>query len=70
MQKSAEQHSVEEYDLFNMKSADQRKLYTVTVEVNGKPVVMEIDTEACYSIISGAMHKQLWPEEHLMPIAV
>ena len=50
MQESAEQHTVKEYNLFNMKSADHRKPYTVTLEVNGKPLVMEIDTGAPYSI--------------------
>ena len=43
VQESAEQHSMEEYDLFNMKSVNQCKPYTVTLEVNGKPLVMEID---------------------------
>ena len=42
---------------FDMKSADQRKSYTLTLEVNGKPLVMEIDMGASYSIISGATHK-------------
>ena len=48
MQESAEQHSMEEYSLFNMKSMDQRKPYMVTLKVNGKPLVMEIDTGASY----------------------
>ena len=68
MQESAEQHSVEEYSVFNMKPADPRTPYTV--EVNGKPLVMESDTGASYSTISGATHKQLWPQKHLMPTTV
>ena len=39
----------------------------VTLEVNGKPLVMEIDTGAPYSIISGATHKRLWPQKRLIP---
>ena len=35
-----------------MKSVDQRKPNTVALKVNGKPLVMEIDT-----VISGATHK-------------
>ena len=50
VQESAEQHSLEEYNLFNMKSADQRKPYTATLEVNGKPIVMEIDTHIVMEI--------------------
>ena len=67
---SAEQHTVEESNLFNMKSADQRKPYTVTSKVNGKPLVMEIDTGASYSINSGATRKLLWPQKQLMPTTV
>ena len=37
VQESVEQHSVEEYNLFNMNSVDQWKPYTVILEVNGKP---------------------------------
>ena len=70
MQESVEQHSMEEYILFNMKSVDQQEPYTVTLEVNGKPLVMEIDTGASYSVISGALHKQLWPQKRLMPTTV
>ena len=70
MQESAEQHSVEEYNLFNMKLADERKPYTVTLEVNGKPLAMELDTGASYSVISGATHKLLWPQKQLMPTTV
>ena len=44
MQESAEQHSVEEYNPINMKSVDQRQPYMVMLKVNGKPLVMEIDT--------------------------
>ena len=61
MQESAEQHSVEEYNLFNMKSTDQRKPYKVTIDVNGKPIVMETDMGASHSVISGATHKRLLP---------
>ena len=39
----------------------------VTLEVNGKPLVMEIDTGASYSVISGAAHKRLWPQKQLVP---
>ena len=70
MQESAEQHSIEGYNLFNMKSTDERKLYTVTLEANGKLLVMEIDTGASYSVISGATHKRQWPKNWLMPITV
>ena len=31
---------------------------------------MDIDTGASYSIISGAMHKRLWPQKRLMPTTV
>ena len=37
VQESAEQHSMKEYNLFNMKAADQRKPYTV-LELNRKPL--------------------------------
>ena len=70
VQESAEQHSVEEYNLFNMKSEDQRKPYTVTLDVNGKPPVMETDTGASYSVNSGATHKRLWTQKQLMPTTV
>ena len=54
-----------------MKSAaDQWKPYTVTLEVNGNPIVMEIDTGASYTIISGTMRKRLWPQKRLMPTTV
>ena len=63
--------SVEEYDnLFNMKPADQRKPYTVTLEVNGEPLVMKFDTGASYSVVSRVTHKRLWPRKRLIPSSV
>ena len=56
MQESTEQHSVEEYNPIDMKSADERNPYTETLEVNGKPLVMEFDTGASYSV-SDCGHK-------------
>ena len=61
---------MDEYNLFNMKSVDQRKPYTVTLEVNEKPLVMEIDMGASYSVISRATHKRPRPQKQLLPTAV
>ena len=43
------------------------KPFTVTLEVNGKPEVMEIDSGASFYVISWTTHKQLWPQRCLMP---
>ena len=50
VQESAEQHSVKVYILFDMKSADQLKPYVVKLEINGKPLVMKIDTRASFYV--------------------
>ena len=62
VQESAEEHSMEEYNLFNMKSTNQHQPYMVMLEVNGKALVMEIDRGASFPLfqellISDCGHK-------------
>ena len=52
VQESPESHSMEVYSLYEMKSEKQHQPYTVTLEVNEYPLVMEIDDGTSFSIIS------------------
>ena len=40
---------------------------TVQVQVNGKPIQMELDTGAAVSVISEQLHKKLFPDAKLRP---
>ena len=56
-----------EYTLFSLNSEDRHKPYTVSVEVEGQELTMEIDTGASLSLISETTRKRLWPNKRLLP---
>ena len=66
MQESVELHFVEQCNLFSMKSADWCQSYMVKLEVNEKPLVVEINTGQSFFVISEATHKWLWPQKCLL----
>ena len=52
-----------EYELFYLKDTNSTgNPYKVTVNINGKTLTMEIDTEASLSLVSEQTYKYLWPE--------
>ena len=56
-----------EYSLFSIPSHGTSKPYTVTLEVAGQQLQMEIDTGASLSLISESTCRKLWPKKRLLP---
>ena len=56
-----------EYSLFSIPSNGTSKPYTVTLEVAGQQLQMEIDTGASLSLISESTCRKLWPKKRLLP---
>ena len=54
-----------EYPLHSIKSSLDRPPILITVELDGHPLEMELDTGASVSLISKATFQQLWPEREL-----
>ena len=59
----------EEYSLFNL-SCKQQKPLEITVSMEGKQLVMEVDTGASLSLMSESTCKQLWPNKRIPPANV
>ena len=63
MQDVTETELTAEYSLFNLNLSQRRQPYTVTMNVEGQDLPMEIDTGASLSIISDETRKSLWPNK-------
>ena len=59
----------DEYSLYQL-SARGQKPFVVTVDVEGQPLPMEIDTGATFSLISESTQKRLWPHKKLLPATI
>ena len=57
-----------EFTLFTMGS-NRNSPITVTLQINGQPLVMEVDTGAAVSLISSDIQKKYWPSVTLEPSA-
>ena len=57
-----------EFTLFTVGS-NRNSPITVTLQINGQPLVMEVDTVAAVSLISSDMQKKYWPSVTLKPSA-
>ena len=51
-----------DYPLFHMKSSGRSNPLMVTITVDKRPVLMEVDTGAALSLVSEATFKELWPD--------
>ena len=64
VQKSEEAAEEIEYTLFNLYAhIDSQSPYLVTLQVDGVPLQMEIDTGSSLSLISESTFRQLWPNK-------
>ena len=62
VQKSEEASEENEYTLFKLYAhIDSQSPYLVTLQVDGVPLQMEIDTGSSLSLISESTFRQLWP---------
>ena len=62
VQKLEEAAEENEYTLFNLYAhIDSQSPYLVTLQVDGVPLQMEIDTGSSLSLISESTFQQLWP---------
>lgn len=51
----------------NQVTGKSNRLYLVNLEINGKPLTMEVDTGACMSLISEQTYLQVFPNRVLKP---
>ena len=61
-----EQDSIQnEYPLYCLSDAGRSKPINVEVVVDGKPLMMELDTGAAVSLVSESSYQEYWPDRQL-----
>ena len=57
----------QQYELYNVEGATMPRviLYVVTLTVEGKQMLFEIDTGASFSLVSEVTYHELWPNTPL-----
>ena len=67
---SSNREDDDELQLFTVAGAGSSRAFTVELQVDGKPLVMEIDTGAAFSLISEKSRRSLFPESNLTSLTV
>ena len=65
-----EKYSTDEYSLFAMGTTGRVKPLLVSVKVDGRQLIMEVDTGASVSLISESTFRKYWPNRKLQHTSI
>ena len=67
---TAQQEDTDEYPLYTLRSPSSTPPITVSVQIEGSSVQMELDTGAALSLMSETVFRQLFPSKELVPSTI